>query len=533
MSAGSATGGRCFARNLDLSMDTESVSSSQTPKLEPKPSSISRDVSAQVLAQLLAHVLIGISVVLLVRHFSPHDNGLLNVAWGLTNFATFLTDLGLNISLIRNASSANLERRRDLIWTSFRLRASLVLAVIVLGLILTFVLPIDPELKVLLRVLVLPMTAVTMLLNWVDAVMVACERIELSARFTFVWNIAHIGATILTPIMHGNLVTYALLHAALTSSVSVLGLIWVWRNYTYSPRHDRGVLEGLPALGGGEFLTNIVDYIPSFTLVPPVMSFANHGAFGAGEKIPRSLFFLPFGLGKAFFTRMCQAWPNQTELQQLDQNELECRIARHDALVLGSIRVGAIIGGIFGIGLFVTAPELIQFLWPDKWPPETAITLAIIGFVPFVKTVGFPLLNAFASSRQYALRARALGVYAISAVMAFMVLPRAYGVTGAALAATTSELALLAASLLLTRLSLRLQVLGLISRFVLPIMAGVALALLVKPWWQPNIHPLFDACLPAGFGAMVFVIGFLALDVESRAAVQQVWALRTKPNLES
>jgi O-antigen/teichoic acid export membrane protein len=262
-------------------MDTDGVSSSSSPKLEPEPSSISRDVSAQVLAQLLAHVLIGISVVLLVRHFSPHDNGLLNVAWGLTNFATFLTDLGLNISLIRNASSANPERRRDLIWTSFRLRASLVLAVIVLGLIATFLLPIDPELKVLLRVLVLPMTAVTMLLNWVDAVMVACERIELSARFTFIWNIAHIGATILTPIMHGNLVTYALLHAALTSSVSVLGLIWVWRNYTYSPRHDRGVLEGLPALGGGEFLTNIVDYIPSFTLVPPVMGFASHGAFGA------------------------------------------------------------------------------------------------------------------------------------------------------------------------------------------------------------------------------------------------------------
>jgi O-antigen/teichoic acid export membrane protein len=438
----------------------------------------------------------------------------------------------LSISLIRNASSANAERRRDLIWTSFRLRAMLVLGVIALGLIATFVLPIDPELKVLLLVLVLPMTAVTMLLNWVDTVMVACERIELSARFTFIWNIAHIGATILTPIMRGNLVTYALLHAALTSSVSVLGLIWVWHTYKYSPRHDRGVLEGLPALGGGEFLTNIVDYIPSFTLVPPVMSFASHGAFGAGEKIPRSLFFLPFGLGKAFFTRMCQAWPNENELQQLEQNELERRVARHDALVLGSIRVGAIIGGIFGIGLFVTAPELIQFLWPDKWPPETAVTLAIIGFVPFVKTVGFPLLNAFASTRQYALRARALGVYAISAVVAFVILPRAYGVTGAALAATASELALLAASLLLTRSSLRLQVLGLISRFVLPIVAGVLMAALVKPFWQPNIHQLFDVCLPAGLGALVFLSGFLMLDSESRTAVQQVWVLRTKPKLE-
>jgi O-antigen/teichoic acid export membrane protein len=533
MSAGSATGGRCFAQNLDLNMDTEVVPAPPTPTLKPESSSISRDVSAQVLAQLLAHVLIGISVVLLVRHFSPHDNGLLNVAWGLTNFATFLTDLGLNISLIRNASSASPERRRDLIWTSFRLRASLVLVVIGLGLIATFVVPIDPELKVLLRVLVLPMTAVTMLLNWVDAVMVASERIELSARFTFVWNIAHIGATILTPIMHGNLVTYALLHAALTSSVSVLGLFWVWRNYTYSPRHDRGVLEGLPALGGGEFLTNIVDYIPSFTLVPPVMSYANHGAFGAGEKIPRSLFFLPFGLGKAFFTRMCQAWPSEGELKRLEQNELERRVARHDALVLGSIRVGASIGAVFGIGLFVTAPELIRFLWPNKWPPETAVTLAIIGFVPFVKTIGYPLLNAFASSRQYALRVRALAVYAISAVLAFVILPRAYSVTGAALAATTCELVLLATSLLLTRVSLRSRVIGLGSRFVLPVIAGVLLAALIKPWWQPNIHPLFDACLPAGLGALVFLVGFLSLDGESRAALRQLWIRRAKHRLKT
>jgi O-antigen/teichoic acid export membrane protein len=521
-------------------VDTEGVSTS-SPKLEPNQpgaSSISRDVSAQVLAQLLAHILIGISVVLLVRHFNPHENGLLNVAWGLTSFATFLTDLGLNISLIRSASSASPERRRDLIWTSFRLRAMLLFGVTVLGLIVTVVLPIDSELKVLLFVLVLPMTAVTMLLNWVDAVMVACERIELSARFTFIWNIAHIGATILTPILRGNLVTYALLHAALTSGVSVLGLIWVWRNYRYSPRHDRGVLEGLPALGGGEFLTNIVDYIPSFTLVPPVMSFAAHGAFGAGEKIPRSLHFLPFGLGKAFFTRMCQAWPSETELKQLEPNQLEHnelgrRIARHDELVLGSIRVGAIIGGVFGIGLFVTAPELIQFLWPDKWPPETAVTLAIIGFVPFVKTVGFPLLNAFASSRQYALRARALAVYAISAVVAFVILPRAYGVTGAALAATASELALLAVSLLWTRPALRSKVLALGLKLLLPILAGVLLAELVKPWWQPNLHPLFDACLPAAFGALSFMLGFLALDSESRGALQQFWALRTRPKLES
>ena len=511
-------------------MDTESVSSSTTP--QPPASSISRDVSAQVLAQLLAHILIGVSVVLLVRHFSPHDNGLLNVAWGLTAFATFLTDLGLNISLIRNASSASPERRRDLIWTSFRLRVGLVLAVTGLGLIATLLLPIDPELQVLLYVLVLPMTAVTMLLNWVDAVMVACERIELSAKFTFVWNIAHIAATILTPILHGNLVTYALLHAALTSSVSILGLVWVWRTYKYSPRSDRSLLEGLPALGGGEFLTNIVDYIPSFTLVPPVMSFASHGAFGAGEKIPRSLFFLPFGLGKAFFTRMCQAWPNEAEFQDLEPHELEARIARHDALVLNSIRVGGIIGAVFGIGLFVTAPELIQSLWPDKWPPETAVTLAIIGFVPFVKTVGFPLLNAFASTRQYAFRARALAGYAISAVLAFVILPRAYGVVGAAFAASVSELALLAVSLLLTRTNLRLQVLGLTSRFVLPIIAGVAFAMLVKPFWQPNIHPLFDACLPAGFGALTFVIGLLALDAESRGAIQAFWLQRAKAKLE-
>jgi O-antigen/teichoic acid export membrane protein len=507
-------------------------------------SSISRDVLAQVLAQLLAHAMIAVSVVLLVRHFSPHENGLLNVGWGYTHTATFLTDLGLNISLIRAASSASPERRQQLIWTSFRLRGLLAIAVIGLGLIASFVLPIDPELRLLVLALVLPMTLVTMMLNWVDAVMVATERIALSAKFTFVWNLAHVAATLLTPVMNGNLISYALLHVALTSSVSLFGMVWVWRTFAYNRKHDRGLLEGLVAFGTGDFLTNIVDYIPSFTLVPPLMSFANHGAFGAGEKIPKSLSFLPFGLGKAFFTRMCQAWPSQTELAQLETGQpetgqpetgafgtgqLEQRIAEHDALVLNSIRIGAIIGAIFGMGLLVTAPELIQFLWPNKWPPETAITLAIVGFVPFVKTIGFPLLNALASSRQYRLRAQALGVYAIAAVLAFTTLPRAYGVNGAALALTGSEFILLLAALILTRTALRFQVIRLGSRLVLPVLAGAGLALLVKPMLQVQVHPLFDACLPAAFGVLVFLAGFLALDAESRAALTGLWSQRHVP----
>jgi O-antigen/teichoic acid export membrane protein len=489
------------------------------PPLEPQQrSSIGRDVSVQVLAQLLAHLMIAVGVVLLVRHFSPHDNGLLNVAWGLTSFATFLTDLGLSISLIRSASGASPERQRDLIWTSFRWRCLLASAVLALGYLVSMVLP-DPEIRVLLRVLVLPMTIVTMLLNFVDTVMVASGQIQLSARFTFVWNLMHVAATILTPILNGNLVTYALLHLALTSSISLLGLVWVWRSFAYSARPDKGVLEGLPALGFGDFLTNIVDYIPSFTLVPPVMGYASHGAFGAGERIPKSLLFLPGGLSKAFFTRMCQAWPEAANPEAANRTGLE----RHDALVLNSIRVGAIIGGVCGIGLLLTAPELIQFLWPDKWPPETALTLAIIGFVPFIKTIGLPLLNAFASSQQPQLRAKVLGVYALSAVIGFVILPRLYGVIGAASAALLSEVLLLLASLLVTRVALRTGVIKLVSRFVVPLLVGAGLALLVKPWWQPQVHPLFDACLPAAFGATVFLAGFLAFDAESRGALQTVW----------
>ena len=124
-----------------------------------------------------------------------------------------------------------------------------------------------------------------------------------------------------------------------------------------------------------------------------------------------------------------------------------------------------------------------------------------------------------------------MAVYAISAVIAFVALPRLYGVTGAALAALASELALFAATLLLTRAALRSQVIWLGSRFVLPVMAGAALAVLVKPWWQPNIHPLFDACLPAGFGALTFVFGVLALDAEIRGAVQRFWLQQAKPKI--
>jgi O-antigen/teichoic acid export membrane protein len=57
---------------------------------------LAKDVTSQVWIQFLLKVTLGVSSILLARHLSATDNGLLGTAWQYVAFAQFLTDMGFN-----------------------------------------------------------------------------------------------------------------------------------------------------------------------------------------------------------------------------------------------------------------------------------------------------------------------------------------------------------------------------------------------------------------------------------------------------
>ena len=471
-------------------------------------SSLAKDASSQVIIQFLLKLASGATSILLVRHLSEHNNGLLNIAWGFVGFAGYLTDLGFNAILVREAANADEERRRHLAWSSFRSRIGLSVVATLGVLIASFIIQ-DPELAFLLRGMVVPILIANVMFTWTEGVMIATERISLAARYALFWTLGNVAATLLTLATNQGLAGYAVLQLIATWTIGLLSVSWVLRQYPYSTQHDPAVFKGLAAFGAAGILTSLVDRLPAWAPTPPLgVTFADNGAFGAGNKIPSVLIVLPFGIAKAFFTRMCQAW--ETDLE------------RHAQLVLTSIRTGSVLGSLVAVGLCVTAPELVHLFWSNKsepWQATAILALAVTGCIPWLQTMSLPLGDALASSSQYMLRTRILAVYAVVAGIAYVGLIALYGITGAVAAAVAIEAFLLGAYLFVTRTGLRARAAKLITRQIALLAVGLIAAFLVKPYLHFGWIALADSVAAALVGVIVYLMAVITLDTEIRSVI--------------
>jgi O-antigen/teichoic acid export membrane protein len=468
--------------------------------VRPK-SSLTRDVTSQVWIQFLLKVTLGVSSILLARHLSATDNGLLGTAWQYVSFAQFLTDLGFNTVLVREAAAADDARRRILVWTSLRSRTTLAVGIALLVLLASFFVR-NAELVFLLRALVFPIMIATMLFTWAEGVMVATERVSLAARFSLIWACGNILATLIVIVTKTGLPQYTVLQLISAWSLALGGVLWVKREYAYTKAHDSSMQKSIAAFGIAGLLTNLVQSMPSFIL-PGMMNFATIGAYQQGYKLPQVLLAIPNGIGKAYYTRMCKAWETNRE--------------EHSKLILGSLRFGSLIGGVIGVGLCTVAPELIQLLWPDKWPPATNTTLAITAFVPWMVMIASPLEQALSSSNRFALRTKLLTIQVVAALLAYLILPRYFGIIGVAISVLLLETTMLVVYWIVADPVFKWKALRIILEQVVLVIGATLLALLSKSVLQnTNMVPLLVAFTAGTFGALVFVSANLGIDKDLR-----------------
>jgi O-antigen/teichoic acid export membrane protein len=469
--------------------------------VKPK-SSLKGDISAQVVMFFLWRIATGVSSILLARHLSATAVGLLNAAWSYVSFAQFLTDLGFNTVLVREAANADNARRRVLIWTSLRSRASLAAVISALVLTASFFVR-EPQMVFLLRALVFPALVATMLFTWTEGVMVATERVSTAALYSVIWAAGNVIATVIVIVTNKGLLEYTFLQLISAWTISLGGVWWVIREYPYTPTHDASIQRSVVAFGIGGFMTNFVQNLPGLVLPGIVMSYANFGAFTQGYKVPQILLAIPNGIAKAYYTRLCKAWETDRE--------------EHTKLILGSLRFGSLIGGIIGVGLCTVAPELVQFLWPDKWPPATNTTLAVTAFVPWVIMIASPLGDALSSSSRYALRTKLLTVQVATALLAYLILPRYYGIVGVGISVLLLEAIMLVVYLIVADPVFKWKALRTILEQIGLVTAATLLALLLKSSLQPtHMLPLLLAFTAATFGALVFVCANLVIDKNLR-----------------
>jgi O-antigen/teichoic acid export membrane protein len=488
--------------------------------IRPK-SSLARDVSSQVWIQFLLKITLGVSSILLARHLSQTDNGLLSTAWQYVTFAQFLTDLGFNTVLVREAAAADEARRRILVWTSLRSRTVLAFVIAILVLIASFfvreimhsneIKQADLDKMVfLMRALVFPIMIANMLFTWAEGVMVATERISTAARYSLIWASGNILATLMVIFTNTGLPQYTVLQLISAWTLALGGVWWVKREYPYTKTHDPGMQKSIAAFGIAGLLTSLVQSMPSFIL-PGMMNFASIGAFWQGYKIPQVLQAIPNGVAKAYYTRMCKAWENDRE--------------EHTKLILSSLRFGGLIGGVIGVGLCVMAPEVIQLLWPDKWPVATNTTLAITAFVPWVIMISSPLGDALSSSSRYVLRTKLLTVQVVGALLAYLILPRYYGIVGVGVSVLLLEVIMLVVYLVVADPVFKWKALRAILEQVGLMVVATLLALLLKSSLQAtNMLPLLIAFTAGTFGALVFMLANLFVDKNLRGMVSDTVA---------
>jgi O-antigen/teichoic acid export membrane protein len=481
-------------------------------RVRSKPS-LAKDVTSQVWIQFLLKVTLGVSSIMLARHLSATDNGLLGTAWAYVAFAQFLTDMGFNTVLVREASAADDARRRILVWTSLRSRGLLAFGIAILVLIASFFvreIMHSNEIKqadldtmaFLLRALVFPMMIANMLFTWAEGVMVATERVSLAARFSLIWACGNILATTIVLLTNSGLPTYTLLQLICAWTLALGGVLWVKREYAYTNAHDPGMQKSVAAFGIAGVLTNLVQSMPSFIL-PGMMNFATIGAFQQGYKIPQVLLAIPGGVAKAYFTRMCKAW--------------ETDRAEHTKLILSALRFGSLIGGVIGVGLCTIAPELIHLLFGNKWPVSTNTTLAVTAFVPWVIMITSPLEQALSSSNRYALRTKLLTIQVVAALVAYMTLPRWFGIVGVAVSVLALEVIMLVVYWIVADPAYKWKVLRTILEQTVLVLAAALLALFFKSVLQSvQVLPLLAALIAGTSGALVFVVANLVVDQELR-----------------
>jgi O-antigen/teichoic acid export membrane protein len=481
-------------------------------RMRSKPS-LAKDVTSQVWIQFLLKVTLGVSSILLARHLSATDNGLLGTAWQYVSFSQFLTDLGFNTVLVREAAAADDARRRILVWTSLRSRTALAFGIAILVLIASFfvreIMHSDDikqtdldKMVFLLRALVFPIMIANMLFTWAEGVMVATERVSMAARYSLIWACGNILATLIVLVTKTGLPEYTVLQLISAWTLALAGVWWVQREYAYTKAHDTNMQKSIAAFGIAGVLTNLVQSMPSFIL-PGMMSFASIGAYQQGYKLPQVLLAIPNGVGKAYYTRMCKAWETNRE--------------EHTKLILSSLRFGSLIGGIIGVGLCTVAPELIQLLWPNKWPPATNITLAVTAFVPFVIMIASPLEQALSSSNRYALRTKLLFIQVAAAVIAYLTLPRFYGIVGVGISVLLLETIMLVVYFIVADPVFKWKALRTILEQIALVGVSTLLALSFKSMLQfGHMLPVLTAFTAGTFGVLVFVSANLAIDKDLR-----------------
>lgn len=367
------------------------------------------------------------ATIMLARSLEVREFGTLSIALALASVASYLTDMGLTHTFIREGTR-NLEALGPVVGSALRLRMGLAFFATIIFIIFIYAAYSDPQLQLVSLVIVLPAIWGGALRNFGEVYFQIIQEMKYTALISISSGLT-VASILLTAVYFQWSLPLIAAAYGITALVSgALGLFLVTRRVPSFAGWHSGLLQGL-----GAFLLGGMAVLLLPQLGPLVLERATNleqvGYFAAAYRIPALLYSIPGILATAFYPQLFHFGNSDPE--------------RHLALSAREIKSMSQLG--IGLSLpFIFYPEwVVSVIFGAKWGGETSLCLSVLACMVIFQSINFPLADSLTTKGLQSRRAAILAVGLGAGALFYYFAGSRYGAFGGAIAAIAIESILL------------------------------------------------------------------------------------------
>lgn len=363
------------------------------------------------------------TAILLARHLSAEEYGLLSVALALAAIAGFLSKMSLNHTMIREGMLPDVDISR-LVGGALKLRIifSLAATVIFAGFIKAAYS--DPLLCAVAYAVVLPSIWGGSLLSIGEV----CYQIEQRMQYTAILKAVPGVVTalfLIIGILSGwNLLMLAMAYGVAALTSGLIGLVVIFRKTPNLGGWHAGLLNGLASFALGGVLTLVIGQLGPLAL-ERTTDLVQVGYFAVAFRVPALLYTFPGALAAAFYPKLFYFGSRD--------------VSQHLALCLSEIKYMSLMGTIMALPFALYPEWIIGLLFGAKWAVTASQALAIMIWVVILQSFNYPLADALATRGFQQRRTAVLSVAILFGAGLYFYLGSRWGAVGGAAAAVAIE----------------------------------------------------------------------------------------------
>lgn len=476
-------------------------------------SRIMKDATVSFAGQIAAQAVYGLSLILLARYITPRDFGFFNVTLACSWILSYLADLGVTHTYVREATKDGADTRA-LLSEALTLRVGLSVVVSLLAFPVCWFLIEDHALFV-------AACGMSVLSIWGNSLQGLAGAYYLGARNFYGFAAVYFGGFFFRSVAIVSAVVFTMSASGLSLLVGgaafafgTVVLVTLRGRLDLRPTRPAHVAKQLASFSAGGLATILLPQAGPLVL-QRVITLADVGAFSAAQKLPGYFMFVSQALSQAFYPRLFEAGHGDA--------------GKHRDLCRYELRLLSALGLCMSLPLSVFPALVTTLAYGAKWTASASPVLAVFAWTTWLQSVTFGFADALTTAGHQTRRAAVMCTGAVVSVPLFYALGSRFGAVGGALATVVTMGGMLLVLALLTPSGVRLA-----ASLVWPASAGCAAFVGVR-WLVPASVPewLVLPCASVVLGLVLLGTDRVVRDMVVlgvRGAYGRVLARRVSPS---